>query len=488
MAAADVGWALACAGKAGALLAAAWLGSALLGRASAAARHQLWTVAVLGALALPVISWVFPARAPAVAAVAPGLPAGGAEPRLTTVAAMADAAAAQADAAASTPARWPGWLAALWALGAAVVAARTLRGHLAARRIARAADGAVPAAWREACDAAAGELGLRQRVWLGCSDRVGSPMAIGVLRPRVLLPAAAVAWPAARLRAVLVHELGHVRRRDTAIQLAAQLACAAYWWNPLAWLAAARLRVEREHACDDLVLGTGVAASSYAADLLEVARALSRTTPLRTGAICMADEASTEARLRRILDARTPRRTPRAGVRIAVGAVAITGAVVLAATSARPAAPAHAAAAPPAPAAPAAVGPEPAAPPEPGQLLIGAPIRQPWHLLAQRKPGGAPDLAAISAEVQRRRASLEECYARRRAFVPELRGVITIHWTIAASGDVVEACISDDTVGDPELTSCVNQLVEAGRFPAPVGGPAEVEIPFGFGVAVEGGC
>ncbi|MBA3538067.1 MAG: M56 family metallopeptidase, partial [Deltaproteobacteria bacterium] len=137
---------------------------------------------------------------------------------------------------------WPAWLAIAWAVGALIVAVRLARGHLAARRLAHTAEPSVPESWSVALREAAASLALTKRVELLRSERIGSPMTIGVLRPRVLLPAAADAWSPERLRAVLVHELGHVRRHDTIIQLAAQLGCALYWWNPLAWLAAARLR------------------------------------------------------------------------------------------------------------------------------------------------------------------------------------------------------------------------------------------------------
>src|SRR5262249_59448889 len=70
---------------------------------------------------------------------------------------------------------------------------------------------------------------------------------------------------------VMAHELTHVKRRDCLMQALAQLVCAVYWFNPLVWFAAWRLRVERELACDDHVLEAGAKASGYASPLGELA-------------------------------------------------------------------------------------------------------------------------------------------------------------------------------------------------------------------------
>ena len=69
-----------------------------------------------------------------------------------------------------------------------------------------------------------------------------------------MLPVAAQDWSDEQLRSVLLHELAHIKRRDVLGQLLAQFACALHWFNPLVWFAAWRLHVERERACDDLVL------------------------------------------------------------------------------------------------------------------------------------------------------------------------------------------------------------------------------------------
>lgn len=106
---------------------------------------------------------------------------------------------------------------------------------------------------------------------------VTTPLTCGVLRPLILLPRTAGAWDEARLHAVLLHESAHVRRRDCLAKYLAQAARALFWWNPLAWIMAARLGREQELACDDAVLSAGVPADAYANVLMEVAREGSST-------------------------------------------------------------------------------------------------------------------------------------------------------------------------------------------------------------------
>ena len=291
-------------------------------------------------------------------------------------------------------------------------------------------------------------------------------MTIGVLRPRVLLPAAADDWSAECLHAVLVHELGHVCRRDTLIQTIAQVGCALYWWNPLAWLAAARLRIEREHACDDLVLGAGVLPSSYATNLLAVARSIAMDAHVPQGASCMVDRSWTQMRLVRILDAATPRGPLRTRVRFAMRALGLAGVVMLACTSAPPVL--------------RTVDDVPAAPASMGTLSVGTPeVHGP---ITFRPPAvqSELDLADVSTEVKRRIGNLEQCYERRLAVQPAMAGTVVIHWAMSSTGEVMDTCVTKDTVGDRELLDCVSQLVAEGPFPAPRDGAVDVSFPFVF--------
>lgn len=133
------------------------------------------------------------------------------------------------------------------------------------------------------------------------------PATWGIVRPTVLLPPGANQWSPERLRLVLVHELSHVRRFDALTATIAHLATALAWWNPLVWLASRRSQLEREHACDDAVIRSGLAPSRYAEELLVIAQSLPSPFAQRL-ALAMAKPHRIERRLAAILDG-TRRRT-----------------------------------------------------------------------------------------------------------------------------------------------------------------------------------
>jgi len=124
------------------------------------------------------------------------------------------------------------------------------------------------------------------------------PITWGILRPIILLPHSAAHWPRARLQAVLLHELAHVRRRDSLTQLLAFIVCALHWPNPLAWIAARALRREAEIAADDQVIVSGVKPSAYAGELLGLA---SEFRGRRGLAVAMAGQSALEARVKSAL-------------------------------------------------------------------------------------------------------------------------------------------------------------------------------------------
>lgn len=138
-------------------------------------------------------------------------------------------------------------------------------------------------------------------LYAGDSDVM--PMVWGIIRSRVVLPSEAIAWPADRVRAVLLHEFAHVRRRDPLTQLVAQMTLIFHWFNPLVWWSVAQLRREQEHACDDVVLRAGVSASHYASHMLDLATQVQPGTNATLLALTMTQPIEIENRLQTILDA-----------------------------------------------------------------------------------------------------------------------------------------------------------------------------------------
>src|SRR6267154_1319799 len=184
------------------------------------------------------------------------------------------------------------------------------------------------------------ELGLTRHVRLLQAKGPAMPMTWGIRRPAILLPAEANDWTPERRRDVLLHELAHVKRHDFLIQLIARIACAVYWFHPLVWLAATRLREERERACDDHVLRAGATPSAYASHLLEIARGLRAARATSLASVAMARPAQLATRLIDVLDTGRSRDTLSARAALPAWLVAIAVVVPLAAAAPRIAEPA----------------------------------------------------------------------------------------------------------------------------------------------------
>src|SRR5439155_1479877 len=155
------------------------------------------------------------------------------------------------------------------------------------------------------------QYGIERPVVLLENAETDVPVTWGIVYPVILLPSTAAQWDEEQRIAVLTHELAHVKRFDALTQLVAQLALALLWFHPLVWMAVRRMRLEREHACDDFVLVAGARPSRYADDLLGLARRLTRPTAPAAAALAMARRSELEGRLLAILDPATKRSTDR---------------------------------------------------------------------------------------------------------------------------------------------------------------------------------
>ena len=257
--------------------------------------HRVWRLVAAGALILPLISAVVP-----VAVVIQPSPA---------LAVFDDTG-------------WPLLRYAVWLamFGTAVGLCRLILGLASMRALVRASR----------------VVSGRRRAWPRPvfleSDRIAAPVTFGLLQRYVALPVTWRTWDRSRRRAVLVHELSHVKRLDYAAALAAALLRSIWWWHPAAWIVGARLSLTAELACDARA-GARLGPAAYAQELLAVV-AESGGRRLRSGWLPGAGS-RLSARIDALLASdRRPRETGSAtGVAFAVVIVAL--AVTCAATSVR---------------------------------------------------------------------------------------------------------------------------------------------------------
>jgi len=215
----------------------------------------------------------------------------------------------------------------IWSAGLLLVLGRLLLGMARVRAIVREAVQVNDPEWLELLARVAHPLGVYRRVTLRMGPAGAVPVTCGIIAPVIILPEDAEDWDDERRALVLTHELAHVRRLDVMTHIVGQCAVALFWFHPLAWLAAARMRVERERACDDLVLTAGARPSRYAGDLLDLVQTLNGPTAPAAAALAMARRTEIEGRLLSILDAAV-RRGPLGARRIAAALVVAAGGIV----------------------------------------------------------------------------------------------------------------------------------------------------------------
>lgn len=257
----------------------------------AAIRHAVWTVVACGMLVLPILSLSVPAIPLRL------LPAPPLQVVLPVVAEQP--ASTSAPAAVAVNPGFPDWRvvgAAGWLVVVLVLCGRMILGYFFARRLFRRG---VPVE----LPPAVAEFAGRSRYEVREAASISVPLTLGWLRPIVLLPAGWRNWDRAKLRAVMAHELAHVRRSDWLIMLLASLNRCVFWFHPLAWWLERRLGTLAEEACDDDCLLALDNREQYAQALLEMAAAV-RNGQGRLGweAMAMARASQVRKRLERVMD------------------------------------------------------------------------------------------------------------------------------------------------------------------------------------------
>jgi uncharacterized protein (TIGR03435 family) len=257
---------------------------------TSAVRHASWTAVLLAMLLMPALTRSLPAIAVPWSLAVPALPSPSDADRreaapapLST--APSDAVSVRVDArpavdaavGASAPAPvdrppkrslWPVAVLAVYGLGAAAMLMRFLIGWWGAARIARAGEPiGLP---RECLFSPTGREGIDVRE----SRAIAVPVTVGLIRQTILLPVVWSHWSIEKLRAVLAHEIAHLRRRDLAVAFTAHLNRCVFWFHPLSWWLERTLAATAEQAADEDAMSVVGDRAAYAEILLEMARAV----------------------------------------------------------------------------------------------------------------------------------------------------------------------------------------------------------------------
>lgn len=308
--------------KASLLLAFCCCAMPAMRRRSAAERHLLWATALATAAALPLLTITLPPWRPSwTEAIFAALPRSLATTPFGFPRDDVDVIV-RADAIEVTWATGQAF-ALLWMAGAAAVLLKLGADVWKLARLAGSAEPLRDDEWMTAASDVSRALRIARPFRLLQSPRANMPMTWGLWPARILLPVQPTGWSGERRRVVVAHELAHASRGDWLVQVGAELVCAAYWFNPLFWIARRGVYRESERACDDMVLGLGVEGGDYAAHLLDIAR--TGRTPTASS-LAMARLSGLERRVTALLDAHANRR---AVTRVVVSGALIASAVLV---------------------------------------------------------------------------------------------------------------------------------------------------------------
>jgi beta-lactamase regulating signal transducer with metallopeptidase domain len=222
----------------------AWLGLRAFHKQGSGARFVIWFMALVGIAAVPFVP-TFQSSTSSTVSSHPGL---------------------------TLPAAWAVAIVGFWSAAVVLMAVRFGFGIWNLWKLRREASPVDASELPIEAQHALAEFRADRQVKVCRSTGVRVPTAIGFWKPTVLLPHWALRDLSDRdLTAVLLHELAHLRRRDDWTNLAGKLLGAVFFFHPAVWFVQRRLELEREMACDELVLAKTGNRHAYAECLVSLA-------------------------------------------------------------------------------------------------------------------------------------------------------------------------------------------------------------------------
>ena len=190
----------------------------------------------------------------------------------------------------------------LWLIGTPITFAILATGVIGAQRLRHTSRPIEGGPIAELLARLATSLRLTKQVTVAVCDRIAAPVLIGILRPIILLPPAALTgYSPDEIEMVLLHELAHVRRWDNLVNLMQRLVESLLFFHPAVWLLSSWVRRERETCCDALVVTRTDRPHAYAELLVALAAQMPRSVLFHPAASSAMAAGPLRSRIRRIL-------------------------------------------------------------------------------------------------------------------------------------------------------------------------------------------
>ncbi|RZL30056.1 MAG: peptidase M56, partial [Pedobacter sp.] len=162
-------------------------------------------------------------------------------------------------------------LVAIYLIGIVLQLSVLLMGYAKLKQLKKASTIKVPAVWKTIFDMTVFQLKIKKPISFYLSEKVNVPLVIGFFKPVILFPVAlATQLDQKQVEAILIHELSHIRRNDYLLNLFKTFIETLLFFNPFVWLTTKLIQIEREHACDDLVVELTETPLTYAHALLKL--------------------------------------------------------------------------------------------------------------------------------------------------------------------------------------------------------------------------
>jgi bla regulator protein BlaR1 len=197
------------------------------------------------------------------------------------------------------------YLVLLYGAGFVIQCIIVVQGYRKIQQLKHAVYSNIPEDWRGLFDRLVQGMRINRDIDFRISDRVNVPLVIGFFKPVILFPLALVnQMDLNQVEAILIHELSHIRRNDYLFNLLKTVVDTILFFNPFVWLNSKLIQIEREHACDDMVVKTTHTPLTYAHALLTLELLTDKSSPAFSLA-ATGSEQHLYQRIKRITDMKT---------------------------------------------------------------------------------------------------------------------------------------------------------------------------------------